>query len=148
MDDMPKSHLLVHTSLIPIRWGDMDAYRHVNNTVYFRYMEQVRVEFMESLGYPISPKGRAPVIINASCTFLRSLSYPGIVEVKMFLGVPGNSSIPSSYEIRLQGQDNLYATGDAKIVWTEMASGKSVPIPDPLRALLSNIEEKSEEKRP
>ena len=143
MDDMPKLHLLVHTSMIPIRWGDMDAYRHVNNTVYFRYMEQVRVEFMEALGYPISPKGRAPVIINASCTFLRSLSYPGTVEVKMFLGAPGNSSIPSRYEIRLQGQDALYATGDAKIVWTEMATGKSVPIPDPLRVLLAATEEKS-----
>jgi acyl-CoA thioester hydrolase len=126
----------------------MDAYRHVNNTVYFRYMEQVRVEFMESLGYPISPKGRAPVIINASCTFLRSLSYPGTVEVKMFLGSPGNSSLPSHYEIRLQGQDTLYATGDAKIVWTEMATGKSVPIPDPLRVLLSGSEDECEEKGP
>ena len=140
MEHMPKSRRLVHTSLIPIRWGDMDAYRHVNNTMYFQYMEQVRVEFMESIGHSISPKGKAPVIINASCTFLRPLTYPGIAEVKMYLGAPGNSSIPSSYEIRLQGKDEVYATGDAKVVWTEMATGKSVPIPADLRALLSTIE--------
>jgi acyl-CoA thioester hydrolase len=39
---------LVHVTHIPIRWGDMDAYGHVNNTVYFRYMEQARVEWLES----------------------------------------------------------------------------------------------------
>ncbi len=139
---MEQSHpprKFVFTSRVPIRWGDMDAYQHVNNTVYFRYMEQVRVEYLESIGYPIQPKGTAPVIINASCTFLVPLSYPGIVEVQMFFGTPGRSSIPSSYEIRLQGDDTLYATGDAKIIWTEVATGKSVPIPEDLRALLADV---------
>jgi len=128
---------LVHTALIAIRWGDMDAYRHVNNTVYFRYMEQVRVEYLESIGYAIVPTGTAPVIINSSCTFLIPLTYPGVVEVKMFLGAPGHSSIPSSYEMRLQGDDAVCATGAAKIVWIDMASGKSVAIPDTLRARLA-----------
>lgn len=127
---------LMHTSLIPMRWGDMDAYRHVNNTVYFRYMEQARVEFLEKVGYTVAPTGSAPVIINAACTFLLPLTYPGVVEVRMFFGAPGRSSIPSIYEIRLQGDDTLYASGEAKIVWMEVASGKSVPIPDDLRAML------------
>ena len=35
---------------MPIRWGDMDAFGHVNNTVYFRYMEQVRISWFEQLG--------------------------------------------------------------------------------------------------
>ena len=38
---------LIHVTKMPIRWGDMDAYGHVNNTVYFRYMEQARVEWIE-----------------------------------------------------------------------------------------------------
>lgn len=131
----------VHSALIPIRWGDMDAYNHVNNTIYFRYMEQARVEYLESLGYAIAPQGTAPVIINASCTFLVPLTYPGLVEVHMFLGAPGRSSVPSHYEIRIQGETTLYASGDAKIVWTEVASGKSVPIPESLRDELSELAE-------
>lgn len=131
---------LVHVSLIPIRWGDMDAYGHVNNTVYFRYMEQVRVDYLERNGYAIGPTGLSPVIINSSCTFLIPLSHPGLVEVKMFLGAPGRSSIPSRYEMRLQGDDALYATGAAKIVWIDMASGRSVAIPDDLRARLAAID--------
>lgn len=138
LSDTPEK--LVRLSLIPIRWGDMDAYRHVNNTVYFRYMEQVRVEYLESIGYAIVPTGLSPVIINSSCTFLIPLSYPGLVEVKMFLGAPGRSSIPSRYELRLQGEDALYATGAAKIVWIDMESGKSVAIPDDLRARLAAID--------
>lgn len=137
MEQAAAQRLWVHTSHIPIRWGDMDAYRHVNNTMYFRYMEQVRVEFLEALGHSILPKGRAPVIINASCTFLVPLTYPGTVEVKMFCGAPGTSSIPTSYEIRLVGEDTLYATGESKVVWTDRATGKSVPIPDELRAWLA-----------
>lgn len=127
----------VHSSRIPIRWGDMDAYRHVNNTVYFRYMEQVRVEYLERIGYTVRPVGTAPVIINASCTFLVPLTYPGTLEVAMFLGSPGRSSIASHYEIRVEGEPTLYATGAAKIVWIDVASGKSVPIPDELRARFS-----------
>jgi acyl-CoA thioester hydrolase len=134
---MHAQHKLVHTSLIPIRWGDMDAYGHVNNTIYFRFMEQARVEYLELLGFKVMPQGTAPVIINASCTFLIPLNYPGSVEVRMYFGQPGRSSIPSHYELRLQGEDTLYATGDAKIVWMDVASGKSVPIPDELRVELA-----------
>jgi len=135
--ESPRKHVL--TLLIPIRWGDMDAYGHVNNTLYFRYMEQVRIEYLESIGYSVPSERASPVIINAACTFLIPLTYPGIVEISMFFGAPGRSSIPSSYEIRLQGSDTLYATGDAKIVWMEATSGKSVPIPEDFRALLSAI---------
>jgi acyl-CoA thioester hydrolase len=133
---MNSQRKLVHTSLIPIRWGDMDAYGHVNNTIYFRFMEQNRIEYLEQQGYKVMPVGTAPVIINASCTFLVPLTYPGIVEIRMFCGQPGRSSIPTHYEIRLQGDDTLYATGESKIVWMEVASGKSVAIPDELRAQL------------
>lgn len=135
--ESPRKHVL--TLLIPIRWGDMDAYGHVNNTLYFRYMEQVRIEYLESIGYTVPSERASPVIINAACTFLIPLTYPGMVEIRMFFGAPGRSSIPSSYEIRLQGDNTLYATGDAKIVWMEAASGKSVPIPEDFRALLTAI---------
>ena len=133
---MPSQRRLVQTSVMSIRWGDMDAYGHVNNTVYFRYMEQARVEYLEALGIRVMPQGSAPVIINAACTFLMPLNHPGMVEVRMFCGQPGRSSVPTHYEIRLQGDDTLYATGDAKIVWMDVATGRSVAIPEVVRAKL------------
>jgi len=126
---------LVLTTRMPIRWGDQDALGHVNNTVYFRYMEQARVEWLEGLGFTVQMiQDAAPVIINASCTFLVPMVYPGTVECLMFVGAPGRSSIPTYYELRLVGSDTLYAEGAAKMVWMNPASGKSVPLPDSVRA--------------
>lgn len=133
-----KPRLLVLTSRQSIRWGDMDALGHVNNTVYFRYMEQARIEWLTAL----QPSGKAfgdegIVIINASCTFLLPLVYPGEIEVRMFLGDPGRTSVGSYYEIWKDGRK--YADGAAKIVWIEAASGRPAPLPErivaPLRAL-------------
>lgn len=122
---------LVLTTIIPIRWGDMDALGHVNNTVYFRYMEQTRVEWLDKIGFALDGGGEeGVVIVNASCTFLLPLTYPGDVEVRMFFGKPGRSSLPSYYEMRRSGEDALYAEGAAKMVWVNMATGKSSPLPD------------------
>ena len=125
----------VHTTLIPIRWGDMDAYGHVNNTVYFRYMEQARVEWIEAMRIPVRPGGDGPVIINAACTFLRPLTYPGTVEVRTLIGALGRSSCETFVEMRIDGE--LYAEGSAKVVWMNPQTGKSVPLPAAVRAAVS-----------
>ena len=133
---MEHKRKLIFTTILPIRWGDMDAMGHVNNTVYFRYMEQARIEWFEQLGYNTGQNAReGPVIVNASCTFLVPFVYPGNVEVRMFIGHPGRSSLPTHYELRLQGDEKLYATGDAKMVWINPASGRSIPLPDNMRSL-------------
>jgi acyl-CoA thioester hydrolase len=123
----------VHTSRQPIRWGDMDALGHVNNTVYFRFMEEARIQWLTTLrGGASHGDGSGPVIVNASCTFLVPLVYPGDVEVRMFLADPGRSSVASRYEIDAGGR--RAADGDAKMVWIDLASGRPVPLPDAVRA--------------
>ena len=134
---MEHSGKLVHLSHQLIRWGDMDAYEHVNNTVYFRYMEQARVEWLEAAGYHCNARQEAPVIVHADCSYLLPLSYPGTVEVRLFAGHAGRSSLLTFYELRLQGDDRLYAEGSAKIVWISPVSGKSVNMPDSLRQLVA-----------
>ena len=124
----------VHTTLIPIRWGDMDAYGHVNNTVYFRYMEQARVEWIEAMQVPVRPGGDGPVIINASCTFLVPMTYPGEVEVKTYVGAMGRSSCQTYVDMCIDG--TVYAEGAAKVVWMNTQTGKSVPLPEHVRAML------------
>ena len=134
-----KPRLLVHTSRQSIRWGDMDMLGHVNNTVYFRYMEQARIEWMYAL-HPGSDTfaGTGPVIVNASCTFREPLVYPGEIEVRMYLAELGRSSVGSHYEIWMNGRQ--YADGAAKIVWVDRASGRSVPLPERLVAPLRSLE--------
>lgn len=127
---------LIHITKMPIRWGDMDAYGHVNNTIYFRYMEQARVEWIEDMQVVVRPGGDGPVIINASCTFLVPMTYPGMVEVRTYVGSIGRSSFQTYVEMRIEGDDKLYAEGAAKVVWMNTQNGKSVPVPDHIRAAL------------
>ena len=127
---------LLHVSRMPVRWGDMDAYGHVNNTVYFRYFEQTRVEWIEAFGGKVRPEEPVgPVIVNASCTFLRSVNYPSTVVIKMYGGEPGRSSVMTWYELFVEGEEGLFAEGGAKTVWIDMVTNKSVPLPDSVRAL-------------
>ncbi|WP_211451519.1 acyl-CoA thioesterase [Collimonas antrihumi] len=128
----------VHTTRIAMRWGDMDALGHVNNTVYFRYMEQARIEWLQQLGSDFDAR-HGPVLVNAQCSFLRQLKYPCDVEVKSYIGAIGRSSFEASYEIRRADlPEVVFAEGTAKIVWVDFDLEKSMPLPDDLRQLLTN----------
>ena len=126
---------LVHVERIAIRWGDMDAMGHVNNTVYFRYMEQARIGWFDAL-VPAQEawKDTGIVIANASCNFKRALNYPGTVEVRLSIEPPGGSSVGTFYELKMD--DTLYADGAAVVVFIGMQSQKPVRIPERIRALL------------
>ena len=131
---MTHARKLVIVLRIPIRWGDMDAMNHVNNTVYFRYMEQTRIAWYEKMfGDLSSEKDEGMVIVNASCTFQKPLTYPGTVEVSMSLGEFSRSSVESYYEMRVG--DTLYADGAAKIVWIDIRRSKAIPLHPSIVAL-------------
>ena len=131
---------LVHTMRMPVRWGDMDAMGHVNNTVYFRYFESARIAWFDQIDYAPDPSGEGPVIVNANCTFLKQLTYPGQIEVATMVGPPGRSSFQMTHEIRLVGANGiageLHAEGGAKVVWVNFPAQKSVPLPPLVLALL------------
>jgi acyl-CoA thioester hydrolase len=133
---MEHPHQLVHVTQIPVRWGDMDALGHVNNTVYFRFAEQARIDWLVKLGITdIVGVDEGPVIINASCTFFKPIAFPATVEVRTLVGKPGRSSLPTFYEMRCVGDETLYAEGAAKVVWWNPRTGKSLPLPDFIRNL-------------
>ncbi len=138
---IPGHYTLVHRLRMPIRWGDMDAMGHVNNTVYFRYLEQARIAWFEALGCPPEPTGIGPVIINAHCTFLRQLRYPGDIEVSTLIGDFGRSSFQTLHQIvRVDDPATISAEGGAKVVWVDQRVEKSVPLPDAMREkLLTNF---------
>ena len=76
------------------------------------------------------------MIVNADCTFRIPVNYPATVEIKVYAGHPGRSSVMTWYELHVVGDERLFAEGSAKVVWMDTATGKSVPLPESLRALL------------
>ncbi len=135
---IPEHKKLVHELVIPIRWGDMDAMGHVNNTVYFRYMECVRLAWLHQLRGPAELSAASFVIVNAFCNFLQQLRYPGEVLARQFVANPGRSSFDTYVTLERTDEPGVpYATGGAKTVWLNIAQGRAEPMPDWLRSVLS-----------
>jgi len=136
--EIPEDKKLVHETRIQIRWGDMDAMGHVNNTVYFRYLEMARVEWLESLGGAPSPAGQGPVIVNAFCNFYRAVTYPGELMARHYVSSPGRSSFDTWITLERTDEPGVIcAAGGATTVWQDASQQKSVPLPDWLREHLS-----------
>jgi len=128
---------LAHIERIPIRWGDMDAMGHVNNTVYFRYMEQARIGWFDALVPEAAAwKYTGIVIVNASCHYMRPITYPGTVEVRLLVGRIGGSSVATFYELRVDADPEPYASGEAMVVFISMATQRPTRIADEMRARL------------
>jgi acyl-CoA thioester hydrolase len=131
--EIPTEKRFVHEMNLPIRWGDMDAFGHVNNTVYFRYMEQARIEWITSLGYSFSSGDESMLMINGFCNFHQQLAYPGELILKTYIGAIGRTSMDVYTTMALTTQpDSMVAVGGATMVWVDLQSGKSAPWPDHL----------------
>ena len=136
--EIPENKKLVYEMRIPIRWGDMDAMNHVNNTTYFRYLETIRIDWMRSIGCQPYAQGEGPVIVNAFCNFYRQLEYPGDVLVKMYVSDPGRSTFETWGTMeRAEDPGVICAAGGATTIWVNFPAQKSAPLPDWLRGHLS-----------
>ena len=117
--EIPAAKKLVYETVIPIRWGDMDAMGHVNNTLYFRYFETIRIDWFRKIGAVPGPQGVGPVIVNAFCNFLRQLEFPGDIRVALFVANPGRSSFDTYHTIERTDEPPA-AFGQAYIVQVQV----------------------------
>jgi acyl-CoA thioester hydrolase len=134
--DIPEQKILVHELPVPIFWGDMDSLAHVNNTVYFRYMEQARVSWIQAIGGRNAGDDEGPVIANTFCNFYRPLVFPGQVMLRLYVANPGRTSIDTYVSIeRVDTPGEVYAQGGATLVWVGLQDGRPRPLPDFIRVL-------------
>lgn len=136
---MSAASVAVWIERIKVRWGDMDALGHVNNAEYFRYMEQARVAWLEAIGVPMVEHGKGPVIVKATCEFLKPIVYPATIAITLKIERVGTSSITVSHEFHPDNDATVcYARGEAVIVYVDHARGESAPLP---AAILRRLKE-------
>jgi acyl-CoA thioester hydrolase len=136
--EIPEKKKLVHEMVIPIRWGDMDAMGHVNNTNYFRYLEILRLDWMREAGQQLDGKTvEGLVIVNAFCTFHKQFEYPGDILAKMYVSDAGRTSFETWATMeRVDDPGVVYASGGATTVWVDYTKQKSVPLPEWVRRVI------------
>ncbi|WP_269531808.1 thioesterase family protein [Chitinimonas sp. BJYL2] len=130
--------MLLGTERFPMRWGDMDALGHLNNTLYFRFCEETRVRWLDARGWRVdTAAGAGPILAATSCQFRVPLVYPCDIRIETSVARIGNSSFTLRHRICRDDQPDITAAeAEAVIVWCDYASGSSLPLPDALRQQL------------
>lgn len=136
--EIPERKKLVHEMRFSVRWGEMDAMGHVNNTVYFRYLENARIAWMEAIGCHPDPRGEGLVIVNAFCNFYRQLEFPAEVLLKLYVSDPGRTTFDTWGTMeRLNQPGEICAAGGATMIWVDFPQQKAKTLPDWMRALVT-----------
>ncbi|MBN9369178.1 MAG: acyl-CoA thioesterase [Comamonadaceae bacterium] len=136
--EIPERKKLVHEMRFAVRWGEMDAMGHVNNTVYFRYLENARIAWMEAIGCHPDPRGEGLVIVNAFCNFYRQLEFPAEVLLKLYVSDPGRATFDTWGTMeRVDRPGEICAAGGATMIWVDFPQQKAKTLPDWMRALVT-----------
>lgn len=112
---------------VPVRWGDLDAQSHVNNTLYFRYFEEARVQLFRQAGMGLGVS-KVGLLVHAKCDFLKPVLYPATVVVHLVLTRVGRTSMAFDTVLECQDEPGVtYAQGENVIVGADVASGRPTP---------------------
>lgn len=103
---------------LPVLWGHMDAFQHVNNVIYFRYLESARIAYFEKaqLMKFMEETGVGPILAETSCRYIKPLRFPDTIEIGCRTTVIRDSEMEQDYAIFSQRQERIVATGWALIV--------------------------------
>lgn len=127
---------------LPVAWGDMDAFNHVNNTVYFKWFESARIAYFEhtqTMG-EMRAEGIGPILASTSCRFRAPLSYPDKIVACARIAETGEDRFVMHYAVFSEKLKRLAAYGDGVVVMVNYGDGKKAPIPDSVREAIKRIE--------
>lgn len=132
----------MHSSFpISIAWGDMDALGHVNNVVYFRYLECARVEFMRRCGMTElrTPQGIGVILQHVQCRFRRPIVFPDTVTITARVTSIEADRFTLDHEIISTAQSVVAAVGTSTIVTYDYTAKTKVVIPAELRRAIESM---------
>lgn len=123
---------------LSVRWRDLDAFNHVNNSTYLSYLEEARLRWMMQLPGEWLDDQVAPVVAASALNYRRPIEWPNDVVVELFVERVGNSSVTIGHRIVGSGDaPALFCDGHVVLVWIDRGSGQAAPLPAAVRASCS-----------
>jgi acyl-CoA thioester hydrolase len=125
-----------------VRWGDMDAFQHVNNTVYFRYFESARIAFFEKVGFVRTEGGDTdigPILAETSCRFRRPLTYPDTLHIGVQVTEMANDRMTMKYVVWSTKLNCVAAEGAGTIVAYDYQYNPKAALPRPVRQAIEAL---------
>jgi len=140
MEELLKEYPLVVEN--PVAWGEMDAFNHVNNIVYFRYFENARIVYFEKLEFlkMMEEAGIGPILASTQCRFKFPLSYPDTVSIGVKVEDIFEDRFVMKHCVVSQRHQKVAAEGEGLIVCFNYRENKKAPIPSMLKQRIVDLE--------
>jgi acyl-CoA thioester hydrolase len=120
---------------LSVRWGDLDAFNHVNNAAFLVYVQEARLAWLAAIDGTWFDETMMPVVAAATMNYRRQLTWPAEIVVELAATRVGNSSLTIAHRVVAAGdRECVYADGDVVMVWIDPSSGRSVPLPAAIRS--------------
>lgn len=117
-----------------VRWRDLDAFSHVNNSSFLTYIEEARLTWFQSLPGPWLSEESAPVLAATHVNYRRPIEWPAELDVELYAERLGNTSLTVAHRIVGRDDGTLYSDGYSVLVWIDRREGKPSAIPAAVRA--------------
>lgn len=134
-DPADTSTMRLHVASITVRWRDLDAFNHVNNSSYLTYLEEARLQWLSDVPGARDHDQAQPVMVASQLNYRRPINWPARLKVELFCERLGNTSLTVAHRIiDADHPEQLYCDGNVTMVWIDPARGTPVPLPDALRS--------------
>ncbi|NUO77312.1 acyl-CoA thioesterase [Lysobacter sp. 5GHs7-4] len=114
---------------LELRWRDLDAFNHVNNSNFLTYLEESRIRWFDSWGGEWVSDAIAPLLAAVQLNYRLPIPYPSKVAVELYAQRVGSTSMTIGHRIVSEDGQALYCDGHVVVVWIDRASGRPVPLP-------------------
>jgi acyl-CoA thioester hydrolase len=127
---------------IPIAWGDMDAFQHVNNRVYFKHFESARISYFEKIDFLeiMNKTGIGPILASTQCRYKIPLTYPDHVSVGAKVETIEKDRFIMKYAVVSHRFKKIAALGEGVLVTFDYKNNKKTLIPDKIRKRIIDLE--------
>ena len=127
---------------IPVTWGDMDSFQHVNNVIYFRYFESARIQYFEAVGLMdiVEKLGVGPILGSTSCRYRTPLTYPDTVYVGAKITEMHEKRFTMEYLIVSEQHPETVAEGSGVVICYNYQKNQSTQIPEVVHHAIEKLE--------
>jgi len=125
-----------------VAWGEMDAFQHVNNIVYFRYFESGRMAYFERINFadPNAHEGIGPILAHTQCRFRKALTYPDTISIATRVSEIGDDRFTMEVCVFSHRLQKIAAEGTAEIVAFNYGENKKAQLPEAVRKNIEALE--------
>lgn len=125
-----------------VKWGEMDAFNHVNNVVYFRYFEDVRIAYLEHIKFlqEIELTGVGPILAHTDCKYKMPVTYPDTLKLGARVSEMRDGDLTMQYVVWSEKAQRVAAEGTGRVVSYDYRNACRIDIPDTVRQRIHKLE--------